>query len=107
MGTVNGLIVIASPFWLRNVPHGGRNVGGGFVFGTGPTCGPKVQNGATMRGPASSKLKPRSVVEPPEKKRSLMGRRLSAASITPLSLRSEGLKMFAMPSCALAAKTVL
>src|SRR2546429_6152194 len=78
MGTVNGLTAMTSPFWFRNVPQGGRNAGGGFVFDTGPGCGPKVQKGATTRGPASSKLKPRKDVAPPEKKRSLMGRRRSA-----------------------------
>src|ERR1044071_577562 len=80
MGTVKGLTATRSPFWSRNVPHGGRKVGGGFEFGAGPGCGPNVQKGATTRGPASSKLKPRKEVAPPEKKRSLMGSRRSGRS---------------------------
>src|SRR5437763_16230138 len=106
MGTVKGLTVTGLPFWSRNVPHGGRKAGGGFVFATGPAWGPKVQKGATTRGPASWKLKPRKEVEPPVKKRSLIGSRRSASSITPLPLRSGGLRTFATPSCTLAASTV-
>ena len=45
MGTVNGLSATSSPSWSRNVPHGGRNSGGGLVFGTGPGCGAEGAEG--------------------------------------------------------------
>jgi hypothetical protein len=90
MGTVKGLTATMSPFWSRNVPHGGRKVGGGFVFGTGPGCGPKVQKGATTRGPASSKLKPRRGRRAAREEALADGQARSGSSITPLSLRSAG-----------------
>ena len=60
----------------------------------------------TCRGPASSKLKPRNVVEPPEKNRSLIGNVRSISSIVPLPSRSRGLKRFARPRVAFPASTV-